>query len=634
MERRRERRRARREGVSRTRAQLRDIQGFVRSVPRALPQDARPGRYPTDLSHEGLRSPPRRRCDLGRALQSQSSLVRRGRATCHPLPRQRPRGRRSGARSPGRARRAVELVGLRHRSSAMHQSAEKAHDTALPRGAVLESVKTQGTTSLKQAARLPQPSPSRIQLGCTRPPTRHDPTEPRNFKGGAKEGLLTRCGMTAMEARPRRLRPWVTPPPDPGHPCCRCGCASDCEASAWRRRRSPRLREDCRSEGEGERGWGCRSILTAEGGSPGALLRPASSTNPSAARVSGEVGSRELQRCAHEGVRAASHEPDDLVGAALRPVTGLHQALDDCRVLDAQLEHLAYVRFAQRGVRAHCFPLLRRLRRWAWIPAGIVGEPPRSSDLEASPEVGMTDPQRELHERLAMPEVFVLGRLELAQRSGLPPLRTLCSSWKCGGGSVTRTRRRLRSRSSSSRAWVLAQGSQKSVRGVKGALTCEAHGELLNVFGADGDAVNPHAIDPLQCQLFPRPTSGWPYLGLAANTVQVSAGARVGSRPRLGDARCSTLAAARRLLFVVRPTRVGLAHNPPEMLSGARRAEHGHSRWFRTVSSSVRKPVQPSARSSLEQPHSAHCNSLLAAIPIPLKSAASTFPLPPRTQTR
>ena len=61
----------------------------------------------------------------------------------------------------------VELVGLRHRSSAMHQSAEKAHDTALPRGAVLESVKTQGTTSLKQAARLPQPSPSRIQLGCT-----------------------------------------------------------------------------------------------------------------------------------------------------------------------------------------------------------------------------------------------------------------------------------------------------------------------------------------------------------------------------------------------------------------------------------------------------------------------------------
>ena len=26
----------------------------------------------------------------------------------------------------------------------------------------------------------------------------------------------------------------------------------------------------------------------------------------------------------------------------------------------------------------------------------------------------MTDPQRELHERLAMPEVFVLGRLELA----------------------------------------------------------------------------------------------------------------------------------------------------------------------------------------------------------------------------
>ena len=119
------------------------------------------------------------------------------------------------------------------------------------------------------------------------------------------------------------------PSPDPGHPCCRCGCASDCKASAWRRRRSPRLREDFVRRGEGERGWGCRSILTAEGGGPRALLRPASSTNPSAARVSGEVGSRELQRCAHEGVRAASHEPDDLVGAALRPVTGLHQALDD-----------------------------------------------------------------------------------------------------------------------------------------------------------------------------------------------------------------------------------------------------------------------------------------------------------------
>ena len=126
----------------------------------------------------------------------------------------------------------------------------------------------------------------------------------------------------------------------------------------------------------------------------------------------------------------------------------------------------------------------------------------------------MTDPQRELHERLAMPEVFVLGRLELA-----PAERTAAAQDSL---QFLEVRGRVGEQNQEAVAvalvelqglGVLAQGSQKSVRGVKRRLYVRGARELLNVFGADGDAVNPHAIDPLQCQLFPRPTSGWPYLG-------------------------------------------------------------------------------------------------------------------------
>ena len=113
----------------------------------------------------------------------------------------------------------------------------------------------------------------------------------------------------------------------------------------------------------------------------GALLGPATSANASAARVSSAFGSRELQRCVHEDVRAAGYEADDLFGPAPRPGACVDETFDDVGLCDARIEHLADIGFAQRGVRAHCLPLLLRLRRWPWIPAGVICEPPRSSDL-------------------------------------------------------------------------------------------------------------------------------------------------------------------------------------------------------------------------------------------------------------
>ena len=72
----------------------------------------------------------------------------------------------------------------------------------------------------------------------------------------------------------------------------------------------------------------------------GVVLGRAAPTNPRTKSAKWALGSWQQHRRFHERVWPRSHEPDDLVGAALRPVTGLDQALDDGRVLDAKLEHL------------------------------------------------------------------------------------------------------------------------------------------------------------------------------------------------------------------------------------------------------------------------------------------------------